>query len=521
MLRSKNLIYELSILSSYCGGVIMTAKSLIEQVAEERANERKENEIRESLLKKRAYWHSLGYVTLRLEGLEKKELAAMQEEYDKFERDLVELNTQRARLGELKRGAFEADIRGIEVNLANPDKISDIKRDITNLKKKIEKLDEKLREEAKEKELRAREQALTHEQHLKDHALAQEKELKEKAMAHEKYMKDQALAHELRLKEEQRLLSESQSKREEERRIRAEQEAKAREEETKKAQLAVQMKQEKRLQKEQELKEKKIKLMEMKAKKKEARRKGAKAPPQAEKKAQAPAAPAVSLSEQNGKEAEAKEHAAEAAPPEPPKAIEEPKKAEEKQTRKEMKAAKKAAMELVSPPLNPDDVPPEPILLNLSKKDSKIQIPLPATIDDWQGLFEYWDSPDAERLVPELEKLSDKDIATMMNWLNSDEAARSGCRKLILKWNSDSRYFMVYNQERNIIMVKRTYIGGLYTVCELLAGKTVSMYKDAIRYWQPILDLYNQNRPIYEFPALKKEEGVEDGDPVVRYSVER
>jgi hypothetical protein len=486
----------------------MTAKSLIEQVAEERATERKENEAREVLTRKKALWHSQGFITFRLEGLEKKELAVMQKEYDVFERDLIELNMQKARLGELKRDGLESDFRGIEFNLSNPDKIPDIKRDITNLKKKLEKLDEKKKEEQRLTDEKKREEARNHELRLKE----EQNRIAEK-------MRADAMTHELRVKEEQRLLVENQAKIEQERRLRAEHEAKKKEEEAKKAQLAIQMKQEKRKQKELELKEKKIKLMEMRAKRKESKRKGANVQlPLSDKKAPAPSAvnPPAEQKENEVTQETQKDTVAEAPPQEPPKAEEAPPKVKDG-SKKAKKKQKKAAVELVSPTQSADGTPPEPVMLNLSKKDSNIQVPIPQSIDDWEGLFEYWDSPDAERLVPELEKLGDKDIATIINWINKDEIVRSDCKKLILKWNTNNKYFTMYDQKNNLLNIKRTFIGGLYTLCELLSGKEVLMYLDTIRYWQPLYDLYEKNRPIYDLPIINKVDYEVGGEIVAKY----
>jgi hypothetical protein len=200
----------------------MTAKSIIEQVAEERAAESRNKEKRDALLKKKEAWNAQGYLVKRLQSLENGDLTSMEEAYDAFERDVLELGTLRAKIEGINRESLDSDFSGIEANLLNPDKISDIKRDITNLKKKIERRDERIREEAREHELelKGKERQMAEEE--RQHQLRIQKEARIAA--------EEARQHELRLKEEAQMMAELKVKKEQEQRMRMESDAKIKEE---------------------------------------------------------------------------------------------------------------------------------------------------------------------------------------------------------------------------------------------------------------------------------------------------
>ncbi len=496
----------------------MCAKSIIDRVAENRTTEREDMEARDGFRVKLEFWKKQGFVVNCLSKIiDDGKISDVEEAFASFEKALLEINTQRTKLRALDIRTLESDFYAIDYKLQDPDKLSDAKRDITNLKKKIERRDARWAKEKEEAE-----------------ALRKE--------------------HELKMAEEIRLKKELDMEKQEDLRAQHELKAKLMEEERLKAQLQAQVLVEERLRNESAAKLKKQEAHTAKMKMKLQKGEEARAKIEYEK-SRADAAKAGRLLKAKEEERLKMEHHLRIKEEERRKIEIQAKAAAEKRQAMEMEALKiaerkeqvrlemeqkelarkeeEAQMKIEEEKRKVEEEKLRILELEEKKKmdeEAKKQaeeaafiaehgIQAPDNIEGWKDIFNDWDNKDYGPLVKKIDLLADNDIVKVMVWIANDEDVRNNLTKFIMKWNKGNKFYRWYNENQRIIDVIRTYPGGLFSICQILKHDDVIMYQDSIRYWEPLLKIYNENRKLYDLPEIVQNAEELDGDPVYKFQV--
>lgn len=494
----------------------MCAKSIIDQVADKRKTDREDQEARDAFQTKLEVWKKQGFVISDLEAImDNTSISELDTAFSDFEEKLRDINILRTKLRALDIRTLESDFYAIDYKLQDPEKLGEAKKDITNLKKKIERRDVRWAKERDESE-----------------ALRKE--------------------HELKVMEEQRLNKELDMEKQEDLRAQSELNAKLMEEERLKAQLQAQVLVEERLRNESaaELRKQEAHASKMKAKLNKSEE--AKAKLEYDK-SRADAAKAGRLLKAKEEERLKVEHHLKIKEEERLKAEVQAKAAAEKRQAMEMEALKIAErkeqvrleMEQKEKARKEEELKikaeeekrkveeeklrilelenkakEEEAAKKLAKEEKQIAehgVQVPDNIEGWKDIFKDWDNEDQKQLVKKIDLLSDNDIVKIMVWIVNDEDVRNNLTKFIMKWNKGNKFYKWYNENKRIIDVIRTYPGGLFTMCQIFKHDNVILYADSLRYWEPLLKIYNANRKLYDLPEITKILEEMDGDPVARY----
>ncbi len=501
----------------------MCAKSIIDQVADRRKADREEQEARDSFRARLDSWKKQGFVVTNLSRIiDDGDIADIETAFEKYEKDLQEVHILRTKLRALDIRTLESDFYAIDYKLQDPEKLGEARRDITNLKKKIERRDNRWARERQEAE------ALRKEHELK---MAEQVRLnKELEMEKQEDLRAQSELK-ARLAEEERLKAQLQAQALVEERLRNESAAELKKQEARAAKMKMKLQKgekerarleyeksradaakAKRLLKAKE--EERLKVEHhLKIKEEERLRMEVQARAAAEKR-QAMEMEALKIAERKEQirlEMEQKEKARKEEELKI-KAEEEKRKAEQEKLRlleleakaKEEEEAKKLAEE-------------DKKKAEQEKHIAEHGVQVPDNIEGWKDIFKDWDNDNQKQLVKKIDLLSDNDIVKIMVWIVNDEAIRNDLTKFIMKWNKGNKFYKWYNENKRIIDVIRTYPGGLFTLCQIFKHDYVILYADSLRYWEPLLKIYDANRKLYDLPEITKTLEEMDGDPVAKY----
>ena len=496
----------------------MCAKSIIDQVADKRKTDREDQEARDAFRVKLDAWKKQGFVIAGLEAMiDDASISELDTAFSDFEESLREINTLRTNLRALDIRTLESDFSTIDYKLQDPGKVSEAKRDITNLKKKIDRRNTRWAKEKEEIEALRKEHELKvmEEQRLnKELDMEKQEDLRAQSELNTKLMEEERMKAQLQAQVlvEERLRNESAAelRKQEARaakvkiRLNKSEEAKAKMEYDKsradaaKAGRLLKAKEEERLRIEHQLK-----IKEEERLKAEVQAKAA-----AEKR-QAMEMEALKIAERKEQvrlEMEQKEQV---------RKVEEAKiKAEE-----EMRKAEEDKLRLLELENKAKEEEDAKKLAEEEKEIAEHGIQAPDNIEGWKDIFKDWDNEDNWPLVKKIDLLSDNDIVKKMVWIVNDEDVRNNLTKFIMKWNKGNKFYRWYNENKRIVDVIRTYPGGLFTICQIFKHDHVIMYQDSIRYWQPLLKIYDANRKLYDLPEIIQSTEELDGDPVYKYSV--
>ena len=121
-------------------------KDLEEKEKEKTEQLKKELELRKTLEEKLQVWKGDGYVVTKLEKVFKEPLETVEKEFKKFENGVNKLTELDERLSKIENEEYKEKVADIEAKLNNPDLISEIESELTNLEQTISEQDERRKE---------------------------------------------------------------------------------------------------------------------------------------------------------------------------------------------------------------------------------------------------------------------------------------------------------------------------------------------------------------------------------------
>jgi tetratricopeptide (TPR) repeat protein len=152
------------------------------------------------------------------------------------------------------------------------------------------------------------------------------------------------------------------------------------------------------------------------------------------------------------------------------------------------------------------------------RAEARKRLEIPSTPEGWNEALACWDSPNSEKLFLAVQELPDEELNKLIRLLVQNRDASKNFVRLVEKWNNNKHY--CWHENGQIIEVKTAYLGGLYCLCRLQLFGDAKLYPDNIRYFNPVLQMYNKpENKLYEFPPIKMETTKLGEEDVCRYSI--
>ncbi len=226
-------------------GITVVKKSLIEQISDEREAERWEEERRYILKEKMEVWEKNGFIITPLNKVINGDLKTAETEFELYEGALMKLKELNKLLSTMDIRGFEYEVQIIQPKLNDPRYITELEKDVANLKEKIDT--RRIEEEKRQKEIAEIEYKKFAEERRKLELEAQRRESEIKILELEKQKKEQ---------EKKRLKAEAKKIKEERKKVKAQ--AKKAEQEAKKMKMETKRKEKEKRKAELDLEAKKL-----------------------------------------------------------------------------------------------------------------------------------------------------------------------------------------------------------------------------------------------------------------------